>query len=214
MKVFAQINNKYPLSWYDKSFMRSFIRNVTSLSSEERENAIRRFVEIFNAEASNITDRASQSHHIMCAFVLAAYEQLRSKTGKQEAISELAEALKKHGGKFMKWGTRMVMKILSKKKLRNFIENFSLRRSQEAYGDTFLIVEERGEDYFASVVKRCGYFEFLKRKGVPELTKVFCEWDTLWSNEINRAGKGVRFARPTTIAGNAQECRFEFYYEE
>lgn len=210
--IVKELNNKYVLDWQDKSFIKSFSKNIKSFSPKEREITILRFIEIFNSEVNNITDKQSQSHQIMCSFVLAAFENLASKKGTKEAIEELTETLKKFGGKYVQWSMKIMLWVKRDKK--KFIENAATEKSKETYGESFIISEERNENQFTSIVKKCGYFEFFKRKDKPELTKVFCEWDSLWADEINKQNCGIRFKRPTTIANKNEDCRFEFHYKK
>lgn len=202
---------KYDLDWQDKSFIKVLPKNIKSLSRKEKEITHLRFIEIFNAEEQNITDKQSQSHQLMCAYVLASYEMMMSKSSnKQNVIEELSNALKNFGGKYIQWSMKIMLWI--KRDKQKFIENAAIEKSTASYGDSFEIGEERNENQFTSIVKKCGYFDFFKRNGVPELTKIFCEWDSLWADEINKQNCGIHFKRPTTIADNNDDCRFEFHY--
>jgi len=72
------------------------------------------------------------------------------------------------------------------------------------------MTEENNEYKFVSIVTKCGIYDFFKRRQVPELTSIFCKWDNLWANEINKHKCGIEFNRTTTIADNDNTCRFEF----
>lgn len=207
-----QLKTKYELDWQDKSFIKTFIKNIESLSEKEKENTVQRFVEIFNAEKNNITDKQSQSHQIMCAFVLAAFEKLSINNCKEDALNELTETLKKFGGKFIQWSMKIMLWV--KRDKQKFLENAAIEKSKETYGDSFVIDEERKDRQFTSIVKKCGYYEFFRRNGKPELTGIFCAWDLLWADEINKQNCGIEFKRPTTIANQDNDCRFEFHYDK
>ncbi|NOX37712.1 MAG: L-2-amino-thiazoline-4-carboxylic acid hydrolase [Calditrichaeota bacterium] len=172
---------------------------------------MQRFIEIFNRESDRIIDAPGQSHLLMCACVLAIYQVLTEKeVDRQTILRELEMAFRKASGNYVKWYVRFMLWISRDKK--KFIET-SVRRSNRSFGNLFDIVTERTDRQFTSVVKTCGYFDFFQRHQVPELTRIFCAWDALWTEEIHRQNCGIRFNRPTTMAANGQACRFEFYFE-
>ncbi len=205
-----KLETKYALDWQDKSFIKSFAKNIKSFSAKERQSAEERFIEIFNSQKNYISDKQSQSHLLMCSFALAVFENLNLKKNQEGSIQELTTALKQFGGKYIQWSMKIMLWIKQDKK--KFIENAAIEKSRATYGESFEIMELRAENTFSSIVKKCGYYEFFKRNGIPELTKIFCEWDSLWADEINKQNCGVRFERPTTLANNDEDCRFEFHY--
>lgn len=207
-----KLETKYELDWQDKSFIKSFMRNIKSFSAMERQTALERSVEIFNLQKNYISDKQSQSHQLMCSFVLAAYECMALKKNEEDTIKELTTALKQHGGKYIQWSMRIMLWIKRDKK--KFIENAAIEKSRETYGESFTIEEFRMDNKYSSIVKKCGYYDFFNKNGKPELTKIFCHWDSLWADEINKQNCGIRFERLTTIANKNEDCRFEFYYEK
>ncbi len=207
-----RLETKYELNWQDKNFFKHFTKNIKSFSSTERQSVEEKFVIIFNSQKNEISDKQSQSHLLMCSLILAAFERLIMNNSKEDSIQELTTALKQFGGKYIRWSMKIMLWVKRDKK--KFIENAAIKKSGEIYGKSFMIEELRNDNTFSSIVKKCGYYEFFKRNGIPELTKVFCEWDSLWADEINRQKCGIRFERPTTIANNDEDCRFEFHYDE
>lgn len=129
------------------------------LSKSEKEVIKQRFISIFNAEQQYIMDKQSQSHQLMCAYILAAYESLLVKlNNKETVIIELSEALKGFGGKYIQWSMKIMLWM--KRDKRKFIEKAAIEKSKATYGDSFSIEAERYENQFTSVVKKCGYFNF------------------------------------------------------
>ncbi len=44
----------------------------------------------------------------------------------------------------------------------------------------------------------------------PELTSVFCDWDSLWIDELEDGRYGMDFGRNETIGSEGEVCRFCF----
>ncbi|MEX0287591.1 MAG: L-2-amino-thiazoline-4-carboxylic acid hydrolase [Flavobacteriaceae bacterium] len=207
----SSLNLKYKLNWQDRSFIKTLPKNFRKLSPEIHKRIEQRAIEIFNGEGDYIKDKQSQSFLIMCSYMASYYEYMKSiDTSKPETLDQLRVSLiKSAGGKYVTWLTRIMLWI--KKDKRKFIEKSSID-SKKAFG-TFLKMREEKEEYqFTSVVDSCGIHLFFKRYGMPELTKVFCAWDGLWANEINKQNCGITFQRPMTIADGDKQCRFEFRY--
>ncbi len=202
---------KYKLDWRDKTFLRTFPRKIAALRADEKKAIDEKFVQIFNNEEEHITDRPGQSHILMCAYILAAYRVLNEKGNDPEGIiKKLTAAFKSSGGIYIKLYMRIMLRL--KRDKRKFIEESTIE-SIKAYGDSFEITTKKEDRRFISIVRKCGYYDFFQRHGRPELTKIFCEWDSLWSDEINRFRCGIRFDRPKTIANQDKECLFEFQYD-
>ena len=201
----------YKLSWQDKSFIKSFPRNIKLLQGEELTLAETNFLSIFNQEVSAIKDPQSQSFLIMCAYLAAMYEGLLAKgLSQKECLPILSKALiKSAGGKYVKWFTRFYLWI--KRDKRKFVENSSIK-TKGLYGSFLQLHEEYGDNSFTSVVSKCGIHELFKQRDQEELTACFCQWDNLWADEINRQNCGIKFSRPQTIAEGKESCRFEFQY--
>ncbi len=94
----------------------------------------------------------------------------------------------------------------------NMIRHQTRKRTEIVYGVKFNLANESRADVFTSIVWRCRYHDFFVQNRVPEPTSVFCAWDSLWSDEVNRSGV-ARFRRPVTIAAGGQYCRFEFHFD-
>ena len=59
-------------------------------------------------------------------------------------------------------------------------------------------------------INKCLFNDFFRQHGAPELTSIFCALDSMWIDELHQPKYGVRFERPTTLAGGDDACRFQF----
>jgi hypothetical protein len=203
------LNLKYSLQWQDRSFINSLPKTFKQISKPEHKLIKENFVEIFNTETEYIQDRQSQSFLLMCSYIAAYYDFLTIQNVSKDCImNQLADSLAKSaGGKYVTFFTKVMVRI--KKDKRQFIENSTLQ-SKKSFGKFINMTEEKNEYKFVSIVTKCGIYDFFKRRQIPELTSIFCKWDNLWANEINKYKCGIEFNRTTTIADNDNTCRFEF----
>jgi len=208
------LHTPYRLNWIERSFIRSFPKRIEELDSAATLQAKQLFITLFNEESQYISDRQSQTHFVMCAYVLAIYKTLiRKGITKEKSIQVLTKHLSEFGSGTIKWSMRIALWLRLYN--RKTVESNSLKNVEHRYGDTFDVGEEKGIDQYVMVIKKCGFNDFFKRQSAPELTKIFCEWDHLWANEINRNKScGIQFLRPTTLAEGKAACRFEFHFQK
>ena len=208
-----ELNLTYPISRYDKYFIKRLPKTVTVLSKDEAEEARLNFLAIFNEESNAIADVESQRFHIMCSYVVALHDALKKKGySNNEIIEVLSDSIKKSaGGNYVVWFTRVMLWF--KRNKRKFIEESSIQ-SKGAYGTFLKMSEEKEKDKFTSIVHACGFNDFFVRRKVPHLTRVFCNWDELWANEVNKKKCGIQFRRTSTIAEGDSSCNFEFTFSE
>jgi hypothetical protein len=166
---------------------------------------------IYEANAGMLEDEMSQAHLRMTSLVPASYRALLSRMAPPERILDILKiAFKEPFSAEMKPGFRQWLDT-TPDPLKGMADGAKARATWQ-YGKTFEF-EHEGEgdgDYFASNVKRCFYHSFFVANGAPELTPVFCEWDSIWTEEIVPARHGIRFDRPTTLGYGGDMCRFQF----
>ncbi|MEK6153117.1 L-2-amino-thiazoline-4-carboxylic acid hydrolase [Flavobacteriaceae bacterium 3-367] len=207
------IAGKYKLNWAEKSFMRAFPRRIPNLDKTQLPKLQESFALVFENEKEHITDRQSQTHYIMCAYVLAAHQLLLAQgLHPEKSMEALTQSFGQFGARWVKWSMRIA--IWFRVYTRKYLESNTLKTIRARYGNTFSVQEEKEKDSYALVVHKCGYHGFFLRNGHPELTPIFCQWDNIWSEEINTRKSGINFKRPTTIAENKLHCRFEFHFEK
>jgi len=206
--------SKYKLNWIERNFISSFPKRCVNLNKAEKEDMNRLFREILNQEQEFITDRKSQTHQIMCSYIYAGYKIYSKKGLNKELIKkELTDILLSFGGKFIKWSMRIMLRL--KLYSRRTIESKSLISTQERYGSSFTINAESNTNQYTLIINKCCFNDFFKRNNAVELTPIFCEWDKLWSEEINRNKNcGIIFTRPSTLGIDNKNCRFEFNFED
>ena len=137
---------------------------------------------------------------------------MEMKWEQEKAKKELERILLSFGGRFV----RITMRIMLFLKIynRKTVETDSFKTMKNRYGNSFSVQEEKAEDQYAMVISKCCYNDFFIRNKKPELTSIFCAWDSLWSEEINRNRScGIRFERPSTLGIDQKDCRFEFYFD-
>ncbi len=201
----------FKLRWEDRYFLRKFPRMVAGSDKALAQRIREQAATIVQEEIPRIVDQQSQGHALMCALVLAAYRELQPARSEPELLEFLAKMFcKAAGGKYVQWGSRLMLWF--QRDARRFVRFFSGDRTQRAYGKWFRIVEEETDTQFRVLVQRCGFYEFFRRHQEPQLTRILCEWDYLWADEINRVDRGVIFKRPRTIAQGADYCAFEFHF--
>lgn len=87
----------------------------------------------------------------------------------------------------------------------------SREREAEFFGDGFVFeraVESR-ESYHLHVT-RCWFVDVARVEGALAVAPALCAFDRVWFEAIAPDRHGVRFTRPTTIAGDGDRCRFHF----
>lgn len=88
----------------------------------------------------------------------------------------------------------------------------SKHREAEAFGGSFVFERERDDDQaYLLNVRRCFWNDFFASAGVPELTRVLCEFDRNWFEAIEPERHGLRFERETTLGHGGTHCPFHFY---
>ncbi|MBL1419786.1 MAG: L-2-amino-thiazoline-4-carboxylic acid hydrolase [Alphaproteobacteria bacterium] len=202
----------YKMGWADKLLIKKLHKYIADFDKYDNRKTAKIFAKIMAKNVGYITDEPSQTHMIACAYIMATYEQLRlNGDDQQQALDKLTWAFKQPGRLMVTWGMRLWLWL--SRDIRGGIEHENIRK-EKLYGQQFEFSAEIGESHYISVVSVCGYHEFFKRNSYPELTAIFCAWDVLWTDEIDKQNCGVRFERPCTLGMGGDCCRFEFYFDE
>jgi hypothetical protein len=84
-------------------------------------------------------------------------------------------------------------------------------RGDASFGGSFRYVEDLRDERRVFVnIEKCLFEEFFRRNDAPEVTPILCAFDEVWADELSDPRYGVRFERPTTLAGGDDACRFQF----
>lgn len=199
-------SSSFPLSLANRLTLRHFRQR---LPRSRRSSFSASAHTILNAEWALQPDPVTRGHIVFATALITSVEQWEN-TGltREDAKTHTRDTVLKYGG----WSSAISMWLTEQLAKDPFetVRTYSLDKSRDAYGPTFKMSTEEEPDSFASIVHTCGYRAFLARHDADGLIDLFCAWDRVW---IERLPKGIRFARPTTIAGGAKTCRFEFYRE-
>lgn len=204
----------HDISYFDWYLISRTPRYVGGISRADRRAVQHQMRALVVADAHLITDAPSQGHLLVCALVHALYERLNAKgMTPSQAVGALTTAFQQPGGLSIKLIMRLALFFAPSK--RAFVEKGARDKARTQYGEQFQFEEESDEKCFVSVVKRCAYFDYFQRHQLQHLTAIFCAWDALWIDALERdKSSGVLFNRPTTLGWGGDCCRFEFYFDQ
>lgn len=156
-----------------------------------------------------VVDEAATVHLPMCAVVLGAYKVLRSELDESEALAVMNGAMTEP---FASWLRDQVFQILDQEPDPFVaIANTSKAKEVHLYGDTFGFERPTDDDQrYHLVIRTCFYNDFCRRNGAPELTQVWCAFDTGWMDVVNERDRGVAVDRPVTLGYGGDHCDFIF----
>lgn len=217
--MLTKTKHKLPYKWTYQSPLteRSYIKNIRKLlSTKNRQTNTDKMIkdikfkadELFFNNLSYLQDAQSQLYYLITSYILATYWVLKENNfPNNEAENIIETGFKKTGEFWIKWPVRIGL-FFSKDRMK-YLYRISGPSVKENFGKLFEI-ETTGDPktQFTNHVTRCGFHEFFKRHGVPELTRLMCSWDENWYNEINPKKHKVVFSRPNTIASGHDSCRF------
>jgi hypothetical protein len=154
-----------------------------------------------------VVDEAAAVHLRMCAVVLAAYQVLRSELEATEALAVMRGAMTEP---FREWLRDSVFQVF-REEPDPFagVAGTSKAKELHFYGDGFRFERPADDDHrYHLVVRTCFYNEFCRRNGAPELTQVWCAFDTGWMDVVNEQDHGVAVDRPMTLGFGGDHCDF------
>jgi len=155
---------------------------------------------IINENQGFIKDSASRGHLSWSSHVLAAYQELaKIFPDEEERIEFLKKALKSaFNTKLNIFLFSILLKFLAfnPKRAKNFFNN-----SIKAYGKTFKssVYEANSPKGVVMEITQCFFFDFFKSHGVPKLTTVLCQIDSLWLNLLDEKKHGMFFDKSQYI---------------
>ncbi|MET8867922.1 L-2-amino-thiazoline-4-carboxylic acid hydrolase [Nonomuraea sp. NPDC004580] len=163
-------------------------------------------------EAANehlIVDEPARHNLRLTLALVAAYEVLLPRLGREQAIDAVRAAFVEPLGDTMEQGTRAMLDAAPDA----FHAMVELSRSREEYAFGKGFVFERPVDdgtRYHLDVRRCFYHDVLVANGAPELTPAMCAFDANWIEAIDPDRHGFRFERRTTIGTGGTHCPFHF----
>ena len=161
------------------------------------------------ARADMIVDDPSRFNLRMTVALVAAYEALGPRLGREEAIAVIRSAFTEPLGPAVRAGTRAMLDAAPDPFLA--MVELCKSREQEAFGGAFTFRRpvDDGRRYYLDV-HRCFYHDVLAASSAAELTPVMCAFVMAWIEAIDPAKYGFRFDRVTTIGYGGDHCPFHF----
>jgi hypothetical protein len=164
--------------------------------------------ELFDRDSRNCPDLPARTILRLCCLVLASYRILVAETTDlQMAYSIVKGTISNLGtsfGRFMfsplLWFYRDPVMKMSKINWQKW--------NQLIYGKSMEFGQENSADRVIIVVNKCAFYQFFVEHGEPQLTQVFCAWDRLWMDVLDRSPRPIRTERPTTISTGSNCCQF------
>ncbi|MDA2803248.1 L-2-amino-thiazoline-4-carboxylic acid hydrolase [Nocardiopsis suaedae] len=165
--------------------------------------------EVEAANRSRVVDAPARQNLRMVAALMAAYEALRSRLGRDAALDLVRVCFNEPFADAIREGTRA--RLDDAEDAFSSIVEMSKAREEFAFGKGFVFdrAADDGGRYHVDV-HRCFFHEVLSANGAPELTPVLCAFDAAWIEAIDPGGHGFRFERPTTIGTGGTHCPFHF----
>lgn len=144
------------------------------------------------------------------AVVLAAYRVLQGHIPRDELLALIREAFVWPLRDSIRTGTTLMLDHAPDP--FQAMRAVSKARELHFFGAGFTFERSRDDDraYYADVT-RCLWHSFFVANGAPELTPIFCEFDTNWIEAINPARHRVQFSRATTLGNGGPLCPFHFF---
>jgi len=161
------------------------------------------------ARADMVTDDPSRYNLRMTVALVAAYEALWPRLGREDAIAVIQAAFTEPLAPVVRAGTRAMLDAAPDP--FDAMVELCKSRERDAFGAafTFRRPADDGHRYHLDV-HRCFYHDVLAASSAAELTPVMCAFDKAWIEAIDPARHGFRFDRATTIGYGGSHCPFHF----
>jgi len=182
---------------------------------EEIETAVRgRMTTLTEQNEARMIDAPSRQWVLLASTILATYRELQPLVGDGQALlSMLSKAMaapfKERLTAYIA-GRFGISQEAPEEAFSRVAENFKAR-GEERFGRGYTYVQEVQDGTHSFInVHKCLFNDFFRANGAAEVTPIFCAMDNLWAEELEKPQYGVRFERPTTLAGGDDMCRFQF----
>lgn len=157
------------------------------------------------------TDRQAAFNRHMASCLLAATEWFELNEGltREDARQITQTAFVATGAWLAKAGMAFWLQI-DRKPYANLRKTGLAARSRRHWGNGMVLDDVIEEDAVTLQVSQCPFSEFFWNAGRSDLTETLCLWDGAWMSHVNKARKGIKVSRPTTIASGCDSCAFVF----
>ncbi|MFI6291393.1 L-2-amino-thiazoline-4-carboxylic acid hydrolase [Nonomuraea sp. NPDC050790] len=168
-----------------------------------------RHAELEAANAHMVVDEPARYNLRITLALVAGYETLRPRLGREAAIRTVRDALIKPLGDAVREGTRAMLDAAPDP--FEALVAVSKAREVYAFGEGFTFRRPADDDRrYLLEVHRCFYHDVLVANSAPELTPAMCAFDGNWIEAIDPDKDGFRFDRVTTIGVGGTHCPFHF----
>ncbi len=154
-------------------------------------------------------DEKTRPHLRLASAVLASYQSLCPHVVNHEGAINLAESAFVSVGSTMLTLYTKVLLLFSRDPF-HAIPHAGKKRLDEQYGHAWDYRMEESTTSISMIVTKCFYHDFFTAVQIPDLTRVFCRWDSNWIDPIDPDKHGIFFERPTTLGYGGEECQFRF----
>jgi hypothetical protein len=157
-----------------------------------------------------MVDPQARSNLQVSAAVLATYRALQCYIPRDELLALIREAFVWPLRDSIRTGTALMLDHAPDP--FQAMRAVSKARELHFFGAGFTFERSRDDDraYYADVT-RCLWHSFFVANGAPELTPIFCEFDTNWIEAIDPARHALQFSRATTLGNGGPLCPFHFF---
>jgi hypothetical protein len=157
-----------------------------------------------------VKDESSKYNLKMTVLVLSSYRILQLILPRDEVLALLRTAMIEPFYKSIRQGTAEALDHTPD--ALAMMATITKQKQRSLYGTGFVFEHERDDaNAFLVNIGQCFYHSFFEVNGAPELTPIFCDWDTCWADAIDPARHGLRFERPSTLGYGGDRCRFYFF---
>ncbi|MEV5542416.1 L-2-amino-thiazoline-4-carboxylic acid hydrolase [Saccharopolyspora shandongensis] len=169
----------------------------------------RRHEALETADQHLIVDEPARYNLRLTLALVAAYEILRPRLGREAAIDAVRDALVEPLGEALRTGTRAMLDSAADP-FRAMVE-LAKTREHQSFGEGFEFRHPVDDDRrFHADIHRCFYYDVLVANSAPELAPAMCDFDRNWIDAIDPDEHGFRFERATTIGLGGTHCPFHF----
>lgn len=199
-------------SW-KRPFLRHFRREVSRIRPGTANDLARRTASaaqrLFDESEKGAPDKSALVVIGASSLALAGYRELLA-----EGIDRNTayEAVRRAFLATYRMPTRLFTRLfllLSRDPVASLSGGSMLKLNRRMFGVGFEFDQRISADGYDLIVTRCLFNQFFVDHGEPLLTRIACEWDRSWMDEMNSSKRPIRVERPLTIATGCERCEFQ-----
>ena len=214
--VVPALRRGFAVRLFEAGFLRAMFRSL-GLPRARRRVLRREIIEGARTAWAEVgvpaADARALEHRWSACLVLGAERALAAAQVERQTRRRALEAgLVEPGRGAIRWFTRRLLDRSADPFAA--IVDYSEQQVPPRYGASFRFrTHDRTAQRFEQRIDRCHFHDVLSDAGAPELTSLFCAYDSNWIDALDPEGDGLRFERPATLAAGDDACRFVFVRE-